>query len=449
VPLPPLDDTISAIATAPGVGAIGIVRVSGPNAFGVAAALFRPASGRAVRDLPGGRALYGRVVDEAGAILDEGVLVTFRAPHSATGQDVVELQVHGGPAVLAAVQERCLGAGARSAGPGEFSLRGFLAGRLDLAQAESVQAIVTARSEAARRHATLGLTGALSERIDALQRELTSVYAAVLASLDYPEEGVPDADVAGPLARAIDGIDALLATTAAGRAARDGARLALVGRPNAGKSSLLNALLGYERSIVSDLPGTTRDYLEAPLELGRVSVTAIDTAGLRDADDAIEASGVRAAERLAAGADVVVALVDASHPVGPAERALVERIAGPRTLWVASKVDLPRAWHGDELGVAALAVSARTGEGLEALRRALEATLVGDAAAGEVWVASERHADALRAARGALERARTAPDDLRGLDLETALRALAAITGRGDVTEETLAEVFATFCVGK
>jgi tRNA modification GTPase len=449
MPLPPLDDTISAIATAPGTGAIGIVRVSGPAAFEVAANVFLARSGRPVRQLGGGRATFGHVVDEGGAVVDEGVLVSFRAPHSATGQDVAELQVHGGPAVLAAVQAACLRSGARSAGPGEFTLRGFLAGRIDLAQAESVQALVAARSDAARRHATLGLSGALSARIDALQHELTGVYAAVLAVLDYPEEGVPDAEVAGPLERAITGIDALLATTSAGRAARDGARLALVGRPNAGKSSLLNALLGYERSIVSDVPGTTRDYLEAPLELGRVSVTAIDTAGLRETDDLVEASGVRSAERLAAGADVVVALVDASQPLGMAERGLVGRIDGPRTLWVASKADLPRAWHDAELGVRTLAVSAQNGEGLAALREALEATLVGDAALSEVWVASERHAEALRHARAALVRAMVAPDDLRGLDLETALRSLASITGRGDVAEDTLAEVFATFCVGK
>jgi tRNA modification GTPase len=448
MPLPPSDDTISAIATAPGMGAIGIVRVSGPRAFEVAATVFRPASGRDPRTLPGGRATFGRVVD-GDTVLDEAVLVSFRAPRSATGQDVVELQVHGGTALLHAVQEVCRRAGARAAGPGEFTLRAFLAGRIDLAQAESVQALVAARSDAARRHATLGLTGALSARLDDIQREITTLYAAVLAVLDYPEEGVPDAEVALPLDRAIASIDELLATARAGRAATQGARLALVGRPNAGKSSLLNALLGYERSIVSDEPGTTRDYLEAPLELGRVSVTAVDTAGLRDTEDAVEAWGVRSAERLASGADVVVALVDASRPLDPGDRELVARMDGPRTVWVASKSDLEPAWSGTDLGVPTLLVSARTLAGLPELRATLEQTLVGDAAASEVWVLHERHEEALREAREALERARSAPDDLRGLDLEGALRALGAITGRVEVAEETLAEVFARFCVGK
>lgn len=448
VALPPTDDTISAIATAPGVGAIGIVRVSGPQAFEIAARMFEPASGRDVRSLDGGRATFGHVV-AAGEVLDEGVLLTFRAPRSATGQDVVEVQVHGGPSLLRSVQEACVRAGARSAGPGEFTLRGFLAGRIDLAQAESVQALVSARSDAARRHATLGLTGRLSARLDDVQRHITVVYASVLAVLDYPEEGVPDAEVAAPLAAAIGSIEELLATVDAGRAATRGARLALVGRPNAGKSSLLNALLGYERSIVSDVPGTTRDYLEAPLELGRVSVTAIDTAGIRDTDDLVEASGVRAAERLAAGADVVVALLDTSRPMDAAEGALVERIRGPRTVWVASKADLPALWTPESLGIEALGVSAQSGAGVVELRDRLEERLVGDAGASEIWVVHERHEAALREAKEALERARSAPDDLRGLDLESALRSLARITGRTDVAEETLAEVFSRFCVGK
>ncbi len=448
MPLPPSDDTISAIATAPGMGAIGIVRLSGPRALEVASRVFRPASGRVVQDIPPGRATFGHVVD-GDTLLDEGLLLGFRAPKSATGQDVAELQVHGGTALLQAVQAACLRAGARAAGPGEFTLRAFLAGRIDLAQAESVQALVSARSDAARRHATLGLTGALSARLDAIQRELTALYAAVLAVLDYPEEGVPDAEIAEPLERATRAIDELLATAAAGRAATQGARLALVGKPNAGKSSLLNALLGYERSIVSDEPGTTRDYLEAPLELGRVTVTAVDTAGLRETSDTVEASGVRAAERLAAGADVVVALVDASRPLDASDVHLVTRLEGPRTVWVASKADLPPVWPDDALGARPLRVSTRTGEGLDALRATLEETLVGDAAASEVWVVHERHEAALREAREALERARFAPDDLRGLDLETALRALGAITGRTEVAEDTLAEVFARFCVGK
>ena len=449
MPLPPVDDTIAAIATAPGAGAIGVVRVSGPEAVAIASALFRPKGGSDVASVPGGRFLVGWVMED-GEPLDEGVLLVFRAPASITGQDVVEFQVHGGPAVVRAVLEACLRRGARPAGPGEFTLRGFLAGKLDLAQAESVQALVNARSEAARRHAGIGLAGGLSRRIDAIQTHLRGVYAAVLATLDYPEEGVPEADVEAPLEAALRQLEALLATARAGRAARVGASLALIGRPNAGKSSLLNALLGWKRALVSEVPGTTRDYLEAPLELGRVSVTAIDTAGLRATPDALEEAGVRFARELAQGADVVVAVIDGARTLDAEDHAMVRELAGPRTLWVAGKADLAPAWTGAELGVPGLVrVSALDGSGLEALREALEAAVLGDAALSEAWLINERHEAVLREAREAVVRARTAPDDLRGLDLETALRALAAVTGRGEVAEDTLDEVFARFCVGK
>jgi tRNA modification GTPase len=225
--------------------------------------------------------------------------------------------------------------------------------------------------------------------------------------------------------------------------------MAIVGRPNAGKSSLLNALLGYERAIVADAPGTTRDYLEAPLELGRVSVTAVDTAGLRATSDAVEAHGVARARELAAAADVVLALVDGTRPLEPEDVALVAALDRERTIWVASKADRPRVWSAAELGAPVRAVSSATGAGLDALRQELETRLEGDAAGEEAWVTSERQADALREAVAALARVPGAPADLQGLDLETALRALARITGRGDVAEETLAEVFERFCVGK
>jgi tRNA modification GTPase len=445
-----LEETIAAIATAPGVGAIGIVRIAGPGSFGVAAKLFEPARRATVADLPGGRALFGRVRDPAdAALIDEGVLLSFRAPHSYTGQDAVELQVHGGPAVLRRVLELVLASGARLAAPGEFTMRAVIAGRLDLTQAEAVQGLIEARSDAARRQASSGLAGGLRSLIEGAQARLTSAYAAVLASLDYPEEGVPEAQV-DDVSRAVErDLERLLATARAGVFASRGARMAIVGRPNAGKSSLLNALLGYARALVADAPGTTRDYLEAPLELGRVSVTAIDTAGMRDTEDPIEAHGVAHARAWAASADVVLALIDSSRPLDESDRQLVLSLDPGRCVWVASKADRPRCWHDDDLGVATLPVSSERGEGLAELRRELEARLLGDAAAEETWVSSERVAGALREALSALARVPGSPSDLQGLDLESALRSLALITGRSDVTEATLDEVFATFCVGK
>lgn len=451
MPLPPTGDTIAAVATAPGMGAIGVVRVSGPAAFAVADDLFRPRRGAPPSRRPAGRVLYGSVVDDRGdgpsETVDEALLLTFRAPHSYTGQDVVEFQTHGGPAVLRAVLDLCLAAGARLAGPGEYTLRAFLGGRLDLAQAESVLALVEAQSDSARRNAAMGLSAALSERLDAVQTDITGAYAALQASLDYPEEGVPEAELDQPLTRALARVEALLVTAEAGRISRHGARLALLGRPNAGKSSLLNALLGFERSIVSDVPGTTRDYLEAPLSLDGIPLTAIDTAGLRAAADAVEASGVALAERIAQGADLCLLLLDRSSALDPEALALAAQLPSRRTLVVASKADLPPVWDESEVG--ALAVSARTGAGLDALRAAIRQELMGDAASTELWISNERHAQALQAVRRHLEGALHAPPDIASLELQDALEALGQVTGRTDVAEETLATIFANFCVGK
>jgi tRNA modification GTPase len=381
--------------------------------------------------------------------VDEALLLTFRAPHSYTGEDVVEIQAHGGPAVLRAVLTRCAEAGARLAGPGEYTLRAFLSGRLDLVQAESVLAMVNAQSEGARRHASQGLTRALSDRLDLIQDDLTRAYAAIQAGLDYPEEGVPEARLERPLRTALEAVEALLATADAGRLSRRGARLALVGRPNAGKSSLLNALLGFERSIVADAPGTTRDYLEAPLDLGGVPLTAVDTAGVRGTQDAVEASGVALAQAIADSADLVVLLVDRSRRLDEDDATLLTRVPSERSVLVASKADLPAAWGPAALPRPSLAVSAHDGTGVEELKATIRERLVGDAAGSELWITEERHIEALTRVRGHVRQALGAPDDLASLELQDALQALAAVTGRGAVGEETLAVIFANFCVGQ
>ena len=445
--LPPSNDTIAAIATAPGVGAVGIVRVSGPNTWMLADRIFRPLSGPSPSRLPAGRVTLGRIYDDD-RLLDEALLLNFRAPHSYTGQDVIELQTHGGPAVLREVLEVCTRNGARLAGPGEFTLRAYLSGRIDLVQAESVLGLVNAQSETARRQAALGLSRALSERLDTIQDHLTQVFGNLQAVVDYPDEGVPESERREPLEAALAEIDELLATARAGDVAVRGARIALVGRPNAGKSSLLNALLGYERSLVSDTPGTTRDYLEAPLSLAGIPVTAIDTAGIRETGDSIEASGVARARELAAQADLALCLLDSSAPLGEEELDLARSLDPQRTLLVASKADLPAAWD-DPAGMRPIRVSTVTGEGQAELKEAIREHLTGDAGSSELWITSARHAQALRLAREHVERALTAPDDLAAIDLEEALRALAAITGREGIAEEALEHIFANFCVGK
>lgn len=459
--MPPLDDTIAAIATAAGSGAIGVVRLSGSGAYEVADAVFRGARGAVPSSTPAGRAVYGAVSDGS-VLIDEAVMLTFRAPHSYTGQDVVELQTHGGPAVLRRVLDACMAAGARSAGPGEYTLRAYLNGRIDLAQAESVLDLVNAASDAARRNAALGLSGALSQRLGAVQTDLTSAYAAVQAAFDYPEEGVEAARLAEPLARAAATVDELLATVAAGRLSRNGARLAMIGRPNAGKSSLLNALLGYQRSLVSSIPGTTRDYLEAPLVIGGVPVTVIDTAGIRAAADNVEAGGVELSRSIARAADLRLLLIDGAAPLGEDELALVREVSGrgdagdqsAPTVYVASKADLEPAWADEDLraiiGEAELVrVSVVTSAGLAELQQVVADLLLGDAAASELWISNERHAQALATVRDRLAAAVDAPHDIASLELLDALTALATVTGRDGVAEETLASIFANFCVGK
>lgn len=447
MPLPPLNDTITAIATAPGTGAVGIVRLSGPQSYAVADAMFTPKRGTPVSKLPAGRVVYGRIHQE-GELIDESLLLTFRAPHSYTAEDVIEFQTHGGPAVLRAVLDLCVQHGARLAQPGEFTLRAYLNGRLDLVQAEAVLDLVNAQTDSARRSAALGLTKALSDQLDLIQTDLTGVYGDLQAVFDYPEEGVPESDFVTPLERAKTRIEQLLKTARAGNIAQRGAKLALIGRPNAGKSSLLNALLGYQRSIVSDIPGTTRDYLEAPLDIGGVPVTAIDTAGIRDTDDTIEASGVTAAKEIAAGADLSLLLLDVNEPLHDEDLALVAELEPTRTLVVASKTDLPNVW-ATPLSPAPLPVSAHTGDGLDTLQQAIRDRLIGNAGSSELWLSSERHIDTLRTVHQLIDQALGAPDDLAALDLADALRHLSAMTGRGDVAEETLAHIFANFCVGK
>ncbi|OLV16585.1 tRNA uridine-5-carboxymethylaminomethyl(34) synthesis GTPase MnmE [Deinococcus marmoris] len=435
-----LSDTIAAIATAPGSAGVGIVRVSGPDALNVADGVFK--GKRAPSRTAGGRFLFGELIANDGEVLDEGLCLVFREPRSYTGENVVELQSHGSPAVLSRVLARALELGARPARPGEFTLRAYLAGRLDLAQAEAVLGLVEAQTDGARRQASLGLSGALGARVARVAAGLIRALAAIQAMLDYPEEGVPDEDRAEPLAQAQAELEALLASARAGQVSTRGARLALIGRPNAGKSSLLNALVGFERSIVTPTPGTTRDYLEAGLELAGVPVTLVDTAGLRDTVDEIEAAGVRQARALAEAADLVLVLEDGST----AREELPLDVTGTpaRVIRLRTKSDLPAAWTDSEL----LDVSAVTGAGLPQLREAVRVALLGDAARGEAWLTTERQADAARRALGHVQDAQTLPDDLAGYELEEALRALAEITGQ-DVQEDVVDAVFRNFCVGK
>ena len=449
--LPPLEDSIVAIATAPGTGAIGVVRLSGPEAYAVADALFRTRNGHRPSESSGGRILVGTIEDQD-ELIDEAVLLTFRSPHSYTGQDVVEFQSHGGPAVLRRVVEACVARGVRRAGPGEFTLRSYVAGKRTLVEAESVLTMVNAQGERARRAAMHGLSNRLGQELHRLQDTLTSCLGDLTAALDYPEEGVELVDVRPRLRDVRLDIQALLATASASSLAQNGARLAIVGRPNAGKSSLLNALLGYDRSIVSDTPGTTRDYLEALFEIDGIPITAIDTAGVRVTDDVIEAAGVQHATTLAEHADVVLCLLDASAPLEEGDLEILERFRSERSLVVLTKIDLADSWQRTTpvpSGFEVVRVSSHEGTGLDTLKQRIADLLLADVGASEVWISHERHAEALQRVESAVARALDAPDDLMGLDLQDAVQELAQLTGRSEIAEDVLEHIFANFCVGK
>lgn len=434
--LPSLHDIIAAIATPPGKGAVGIVRVSGEGSLELVSRLWR---GKSPLELGRNTFTYGRVVGQGGESLDEALLLAFKGPHSYTGQDSAELHTHGSPAVLRKVLQTLIEAGARPAGPGEFTLRAYLNGKMDLAQAESVLSLVESESDAARRQALRGLSAGLSAKIQALSEVLFDLLAHIQAWLDYPEEGVEPAEIRSRLEPVLGEIQHLLATAPAGRIAQKGARLALVGAPNAGKSSLLNALLGYARAIVTPVAGTTRDYLEAPLEIAGVPIVAIDTAGLRQTQDLVEKSGVERALQIAQEADLVLYLADSS--TAPTE---APELPWGRTLRVATKADLEAQWDTEGF----VLVSSTTGFGLDALRQTIHNRLLKDAPEGEVWITNERHAEALARAESHLQEALEAPTDLAGLSIEGGLEALSEILGK-DVSEEVIDRVFRNFCVGK
>ena len=311
-------DTISAIATAQGEGGIGIIRLSGEQAIAVAERMFRPASGKALSDYASHRAVYGRIVDEAGQVIDEAMVLIMKAPHSYTKEDVVELQCHGGVMPLRKTLALTYQHGARPAEGGEFTKRAFLNGRLDLSQAQAVMDIITAKTDRSLKMATGHLTGAFSAKIKSFRQEILGQIAHLEAAIDFPEDEVDDVvteSVAEKVVEVRNNIAKLIKTAGTGRILRDGLMTAIVGKPNVGKSSLLNALLQEERAIVTDIPGTTRDSIEEYANVGGVPLRIIDTAGIRATEDVVEKIGVEKARQMVSEAALVLALFDGSRPL--------------------------------------------------------------------------------------------------------------------------------------
>ena len=443
--------TIAAIATPPGAGGIGALRVSGP----AAATLARAFLGRAPRPR---HAHYAAFRDAAGELLDRGILLWFPAPHSFTGEDVLELQAHGSPVVLRLLLARAIELGARHARPGEFSERAFLNGKLDLAQAEAVADLIASGSEAAARAAQRSLEGAFSRRVAAQAHQLVALRSYVEAALDFPDEEIDflaAPELLGRLADARRGLDELLAASRRGVRLADGLHVVIVGRPNVGKSSLLNALAASERAIVTDIAGTTRDVLRETIDLDGIALTLADTAGLREAGDPVEAEGMRRARAELARADLALLVTDDAPSAGADQALLDELPAGVPHLVIHNKIDrdgrTPALDKRDS--VVHVLLSARSGAGLDLLVGELKRR-AGQGEAGEdAFTARARHVAALERARDHLEVAAHllqahAGAELAAEELRQAHQALGEITGTF-TPDDLLGAIFSTFCIGK
>ncbi|MBM3132481.1 MAG: tRNA uridine-5-carboxymethylaminomethyl(34) synthesis GTPase MnmE [Chloroflexi bacterium] len=443
------EDTIAAISTPLGEGGIGIVRLSGEKAHAIAERLFN-------RPLASRRLVHGHIIDpETAEIVDEVLVSYMAAPHTYTREDIVEINCHGGVMPLQRILGLALKHGARSAEPGEFTLRAFLNGRIDLAQAESVLDIVQAKTQASLRLAVEGLKGRLSGEIRAIQSELLSVLAYLTARIDFPEDEIEEQDALGPILRAREALGHLVATADAGIVYRNGIRTAIVGRPNVGKSSLLNRLLRENRAIVTAVPGTTRDTLEEVVNLRGVPFVLVDTAGITRSADPVESLGVERSYRAIQRASLVLLVIDSSEPLNEADAEIIELLEGRTGLVAANKSDLPARADLDGLTWPHIRISALTGEGLETLEEAMvSAALGGQVVASDAYlVTNARHKEALERAAGHLAEAQKSleakmPDDFVTIDLTAAMNALGEITGEA-VTEDLLETIFSRFCIGK
>ena len=446
----PSAETIAAIATPPGRGGVAIVRASGPQASGIARAL--------VGRVPAPRlASYATARDASGRPIDQGLCLYFAGPASFTGEDVVEFHGHGGPASTGAVLQAFLAAGARLARPGEFTERAFLNDKIDLAQAEAVADLIEAQSAEAARLAMRSLSGEFSQTVHSVVRQITELRALVEAMLDFPEEEVDRLhaeDALDRLVRVRAALQGLIKSSHAGRAYREGLRVAIIGLPNVGKSSLLNRLAGQDRAIVTALPGTTRDVLRESLVVSGVPITVADTAGLRDTEDVIEREGIARTKQEAAEADAVLLVLDASdvnaaHEAGPALSRAIGALNGRPILRAFNKVDLVPTGSARRSGND-LWLSARTGAGIKLLEEALVELAGVRSAEGSAFLARERHLRAMESADQELMAAAAASSrwELLAEHLRLAQEHLGSIIG--EVTaDDLLGEIFSRFCIGK
>ena len=445
------EETIAAIATPPGKGGVAIIRLSGKDPLSIAAQMFTPTGRVSVTDFEPYKLYPGTI--ECGGFTDYGMAVYFKAPRSYTGEDVVEFQCHGGESIARGILKQAFRLGAKSAGKGEFTKRAFLNGKLSLASAEGVADMINGESEAEVKAGYMLYSEKLTQRVISAQKRLKTLLAGIDVSVDYPEEDIEEQHVA-QLKLSLQAMNVelkdLLATYASGKKIKSGVTVAICGKPNTGKSSLLNRLLGYEKAIVSSVAGTTRDAVEGVIEIGGMKFNLYDTAGVRESEDAIESIGITRAESIIRSCDVAVFVADVTRGVDEEDGKVLDMVSGKPLIKVFNKVDAT----ADETETDAdVHTSAVTGEGIERLKRLMYEKGYGGAQAEDAaFLVEERHYDALSRAVQSLDQAifacETQPLDLIGIDVKGAWDALGEITGE-TATEAIIEEIFSKFCVGK
>ena len=454
-------DVIAAVSTAMAPSGIGVIRLSGDGCGRIAEQVLRPAMGLPLTQAPNRKLVLQDLLDRQGRTIDRILAVMTRGPHSYTGEDTVELQCHGSPAVLTEALQALFAAGARQAGPGEFTKRAFLNGRMDLTAAEAVIDLIEAETADAAANAAGQVGGALLRRLEPVYQELVQVMSHFHAVLDYPDEDIDDfalQDYMTVLQAQQASLEQLLATCRRGSVVKSGVRAVILGRPNAGKSSLLNALAGYERVIVTDIPGTTRDTVEEKLKLGRVLLRLVDTAGIRQTEDTVEQIGVVRAVEAAGEADLALLVLDATRPLGEEDlRAMEAARRAQHAICLLNKTDLETVLTANEPVLAdfeqILKISARTGAGLTALEEAVNRLFETGQPCDGTLLTNSRHISAVTRARDAIVRTLDSmslgetPDAVL-LDVEEAMEAIAELTGRS-MREDITSDIFSRFCVGK
>lgn len=458
-----LEETISAVCTALGEGAIGIIRISGENALAAGEAIFKAASGRKLDDYPVNTLVYGHVYDADGSMVDEVMAVYMRGPHSYTAEDVVEIQCHGGVRSLQKILSLSYAAGARPAEPGEFTKRAFLNGRIDLVQAEAVMDIIKSRSDAALKVAVRQQEGQLSSEVRGLRKELLDVIVNLEAVIDYPEDDIEEmtfASVLDSVNKTAEGVNKLLVNAHTGKILREGLRMAIIGKPNVGKSSFLNCLLKEDRAIVSEYAGTTRDVIEEQFLLGGIPIVLADTAGIRETEDYVERIGVEKSRRILNEAELAIVVLDGSAPLTEEDFEILELVKGRSYVIIINKSDLGSAniknsLTGEFKNAPVIELSAKTGAGLDVFTSWLQKFVYGsDKHLGDgIYVQNARHENLLKNSLASMQDALSAaeaqmPYDCIMIDLRNAAGFLGEITG-DTVRDEIINEIFSKFCIGK